>query len=220
MAQRTNKLAGALSRQPRIITPPGTADQNGKVSIPENKPQPPQNLQRVSPGVYRNAQGDLTDMRGKVLQRPAPQPQQTDWQSIINRYQPMQRPGEMQSPQDLQNRALDAANNAAQSMGQMQPPPNVPMQTWEQMQNNPGPRPAMQTPYDRWRFATGQAMGAAFGNQAAAQINPYHNAQIPLNGMALVSQGPGSTWYGNQNNPGQSAPQQPSGPVYNRNYGR
>lgn len=218
MAQRTSKLAGALSRSPnadRKVSAPGAADQNGQVSIPRNPNTPPTpQLERLSPGVYRNAKGDLTDMRGKVLQRPAPQPQQTDWQSIVNRYQPMQRPGENQYPQNISPETMDAMNRALEAARQAQPPPNVPIQPWEQMQNA-GPRPAMQTPYDRWRFAN-QQNNPPF-QQQPNQIN-WQEPMITREQMDQFLRSSGWNNNGGNNNPGQSAPQQQS--VGMQNYQR
>lgn len=192
-----SKLAGALSRNPK--------------------------LERVSPGVYRNPKGDLVNPSGRVLPRPAPQPQQTDYQSIVNRYQPMQRPGENQYPQNISPELIDAMNRALEAAGQAQPPPNLPMQPWEQNQN-PGPRPAMQTPYDRWKFAN-QQNNPPFQQQQdwlerMIQQNPpvnYPGSNMQPPDMRLIQPignmptGPLRPSYGNNgnsNNPGASAPAQ------------
>jgi hypothetical protein len=109
-------------------------------------------LERVSPGVYRNPKGDLVTAGGRALPRPAqpsaPQP---------GDYQPMVFPG--QQPQEF-----------------IQPPPNVPVQPWEMMGGNQaGIRPAMQTPYDRYRFGQ-QQIGQQLGQQAG-QLAEQQNRQ-------------------------------------------
>lgn len=125
-------------------------------------------LERVSPGVYRNRKGDLVTAGGRALPRPAqpPAPQPGD-------YRPAVFPG--QQPQEF-----------------IQPPPNVPVQPWEQMGGfQPGIRPAMQTPYDRYRFALQQQNGQDVGQQAtqlADQQNPpinYPRSNMQPPDMAL-----------------------------------
>lgn len=191
MPTRANKLVGALTRNPKTVSAPGTPDQNKRVSIPENVDQGapvsiPENPnqrptpigERVSPGIYRNAQGALTDIRGRVLQRPpaqtpplsqpSPQPlpqqiqqQPPNWGNIFAHF----RPGEV--PQ------YPAPQNAF-----MQPPPNVPVQPWELMNQGPN-RPAMQTPYDRYKWAMQQRMNAATQQQPAQDQQQQQSNQAP-----------------------------------------
>jgi len=59
-----NRLAGALKREPRYTTQPVKGNERTMRGAP-----PAQPLQRLSPGVYRGADGGLVNQRGAALQQ-------------------------------------------------------------------------------------------------------------------------------------------------------
>jgi len=197
-----SKLAGALSRNPK--------------------------LERVSPGVYRNPKGDLVTAGGRALPRPAqpPAPQPGDYRPAVFPGQGQQNyPGVPQMSPDMMNALQDMLSRQAPSnvsydqFGPVSPAD----QAWLQGGTQKGPRPAMQTPYDRYRFALQQQNGQDVGQRAAQladQQNPlinYPGSNMQPPDMRLIQPigsmptGPLRPSYGNNgnsNNPGASAPAQ------------
>lgn len=90
------------------------------------------NMQRLSPGVYRNSQGQLINSAGRVMRRPAPQPQQQQPEQQDNSwaYQPY-------VPQQSQ----DVGQQVGQYPGGRPSPFEIGNQMAGQMQNLPNPMP-------------------------------------------------------------------------------
>jgi hypothetical protein len=195
-----SKLAGALSRNPK--------------------------LERVSPGVYRNPKGDLVNPSGRVLPRPAPQPQQSNWQALVGNGQPVSPgqgqqnyPGAPQMSPDMMNALQDMLSRQAPSNVSYDQfgPVNPADQAWLQGGTQKGPRPAMQTPNDRFNWANQQQQDLL---QRMIQQNPpvnYPGSNMQPPDMRLIQPigsmptGPLRPSYGNNgnsNNPGASAPAQ------------
>lgn len=149
---KPSKLAGALAKDPK--------------------------LNRVSPGVYRNAQGGLVNSRGGALPGQRPQQPQRPPQQVPGRFQPAnpsQYPGGQQQPA-----TRPPAPNAGQNAGNV--PFNYPPQEYYSAvtPNNRPQNPMQLSPNDMRNIGTDRIgnqvwNGPGNGPGSPNDVNPNYN---------------------------------------------
>lgn len=185
MATKTSALRGAALRGALAAMPRG-----GRVtSLPVGKPPASTaGLQRLSPGVYRNQQGQLVNSSGGAL--PGQRPQQQ---------RPQQRPPFQAMPgQQINQAAIDAMNLAQQQQPTWRPPAPLPQDGQAMYYTGGTPnfneltgmynQPATQYPgQDYWKSMQG-GFGIGQGMVAPQQLSPEQQAyQQALQQQAMQS---------------------------------
>jgi hypothetical protein len=143
----------------------------GTVAIPKK-----QSLKRVSPGVYRNAGGQLTNQAGRPMpQQPNRQSPPTEWK--------LQAPPNMQPPQRPMGPALDPgffSNAATGRQGMADLPDGLLTRLYEIMGSKPEENPPAspirgvdpRDPNRYWKDPNGNVMGTYIGWKGMEKFNP------------------------------------------------
>lgn len=157
MAAKGSMLKGALAKSPKgdgrvtslPVGKPPTRQKGDAADMAAGLAQGRAGLQRLSPGVYRNPKGQLTNSAGKVMPRPQQQPQQPGMTNAV----PPQGGPATRPPAPLGTPPMQ--DNVQQSLqdllAQQRPQGPAPL---GQMQNNPNMQ--QYTPnlnYDQFRQA-------------------------------------------------------------------